>query len=206
MRGCTWYGRPALVRRCAQPSRRIFGTSRSLRCVDGRAYLAPSRNATNPGRTWGVGHGSGKAFGSLDDGSSAADPGPGHEPNNRIIRPAGLGRGTAELIAPVHLAASQIALGSSGSDLPFPARCRRNPGLVGRWGRRAPRAPIRRRRQAVRPLPDELTGGRSCRTTPLTSRSSRTTRAAATRSGSRVIVVASQSMYDGSKAATWPSV
>jgi hypothetical protein len=40
------------------------------------------------------------AFGSLDDGSSAADPGPGHEPNNRIIRPTGLGRGTAELIAP----------------------------------------------------------------------------------------------------------
>jgi hypothetical protein len=42
----------------------------------------------------------GMAFGSLDDGSSAADPGPGHEPNNRIIRPTGLGRGTAELIAP----------------------------------------------------------------------------------------------------------
>ena len=44
------------------------------------------------------------------------------------------------------------------------------------------------------------------RTTPRSSRSAWTTRAAATSSGSRVIVRASQSTYDGSNAATWPSV
>ena len=46
-------------------------------------------------------------------------------------------------------------------------------------------------------------GGRA---TPRASRSAWTTRAAATSSGSRVTVLATQSMYDGSKAAIWPSV
>ena len=48
--------------------------------------------------------------------------------------------------------------------------------------------------------------GRGWRRMPRTSRSSWSTRAAATRSGSREIVRASQSMYVGSKSATWPSV
>lgn len=44
------------------------------------------------------------------------------------------------------------------------------------------------------------------RGTPRASRSPWTTRAAATRSGSRVTVLATQSMYDGSNAAIWPRV
>jgi len=50
--------------------------------------------------------------------------------------------------------------------------------------------------------------GRACRrrTTPRRSRSARTTRAAATSSGSRAIIPAIQSMYEGSNAATCPSV
>ena len=55
------------------------------------------------------------------------------------------------------------------------------------------------------PVPHRA-GAAGWRRRPRTSRSSRSTRAAATRSGSREIVRASQSMYVGSKSATWPSV
>jgi hypothetical protein len=63
--------------------------------------------------------------------------------------------------------------------------------------------------QAERPRPTSATVALatwSRREICRASRSSWTTRAAATSSGSRVTVRASQSMYDGSKAATWPSV
>jgi hypothetical protein len=78
---------------------------------------------------------------------------------------------------------------------------------VGSGGDRAFRGPARAagdRPQADRPA--GARSGRTRRTTPRRSRSSRRTRAAPTRSRSVVIVLASQSMYDGSNAAISPSV
>jgi len=125
------------------------------------------------------------AFGSPDDGSGAEDPGRDHEPSNhgsfgQQARPA-----LRQSSSLSFFRRSIDRLPVSGGDRRF------------------------RVTQAVRPwvLPTSVALATcSRRAIRRSSRSAWTTRAAATSSGSRVIVRASQSTYDGSNAATCPSV
>ncbi len=181
--------RPTIAR--AAPGRR----SHSPDARAGHTVWA-RRTATIPGTPWGVGHGpmDGQAACPGAHGRSwASIRTPATSRVTTIIRPAGPDRGTAGLIV------------------------------------RAPpidRLPANGRRSRFRPIagqssePKILDHSRTCRsrsrrwrsvsrrrrTTPRRSRSSRMTRAAATSPGSRVIVEAIQSMYDGSKAAISPRV
>jgi hypothetical protein len=134
-----------------------------------------------------------------DDGSDATDPGPDHEPSNHgsfgqqaRLRYGGAYRSRS--FAP-HRSPPE----STGGDRHVRRvwRRRRSSPPAGRLARRPDQAerlggvPGRSRVDAC-----------SRRGIPRSSRSAWRTLAAATRSGSRVIVFASQSMYDGSNAAT----
>ncbi len=146
-------------------------------CRSGRTFC-PRHPAIDPGDTWGVGHGTGNGL-STRGGSDRSIPDPVYDPSNwsSANRPGDRRGGSSHRIHQRHGRPPV-----SGGDLRVSGR---SPQAV--WPRRSGVAWRRR-------------------ITPRRSRSFWTTRAALTRSGSWLTVPATQSMYDGSKAAIWPSV
>ena len=146
------------------------------------------RPAIELGATWGVGHGTGAVV-QLEEGSRWTIPVQVHEPSNRMTasRPGGpSGRQR-----------------SSASSLLSDNEALRYRGASSRPGRAywpgAVRRPSFPQRSAVH-------ARMAAALDPARSRSAWTTRAEAAMSGSRMTVPTSQSTYEGSNAATWPSV
>lgn len=184
VRGCTWYDRPGPVRGCAR-SKCPAGSGPGSHCrrdaPAGSVLPTPTRDRT---RNYLGRRSRGRERTSTRGWSESGIPDPAHEPNNWVFgQQAWWTVGTAALIC-----------SSFFSDV----NALRYRGAFSRPAHGA-RSAAPWRRQAVRPGRSGV--GRARRRTPRPSRSDWTTRAAATRSGSRVTVPASQSTYEGSNAA-----
>jgi hypothetical protein len=151
---CTWYGRPAMVRRCAHPSLAHFRDESVIECGPSpgvRFTCAVTRQTREHlGRRSRT-----RERPSVHSMTVRAPriPGPGHDPSNRIIRPTGPGRGTADLIAHHHSPPHRSPPGSSGGRSSRSVSNRTSPTGSGR----SPSASQRmRRRHAARrcPSPD----------------------------------------------------
>ena len=203
---CNWYRGPGVVRRCARPSPAKFGTDGPFPFRG--PYIAHTPDRDKPGTTWGVGHGSRKRTGGLPGGPlGRSEASIRTSITSRITdhRPAGPGsrNGRTHRDDRFNRIASRVSGGDPASGRFFESSARGRP-------RGPPSGPVRedpppsRRRISLSRCWRSVSRRR--RTMPRRSRSSRRTRAAATRPASRVMVEAIQSMYDGSNAATSPSV
>ena len=192
VRAGTWYGRPtdgASARPTIDPGH--FGTRVPLPCVAGWPSMRhkPTRDRTGDS-TWGVGHGTG----------NGRSPRGGSREGSRAPLTS---RVTGSFGHQARKAAGLAGLIDTGAETSFaPIALRISGGRSSRPGDHGPR-------RLGGPYAERVArAGAGCvrRGTPLESRSVWTTRAAATSSGSRVTVPATQSMYDGSNAAISPSV